>query len=77
MDYTIKEHPVSVVKQRLICSCGREMHHTGIVLTSIPAQYPHKCGAGHETVVPHPRTAYPSINFIDQPMMVEDIELKE
>lgn len=76
-DYTIKNSAVKVVKQRLICSCGKEMHHTGIVLTSIPAQYPHKCEAGHMTVVPHPTTAYPCINFVDAPVQYDELELKD
>lgn len=64
-DYEVRETPVQVVKQRLFCTCGLEMYHTGIVLASFPPQYPHQCGAGHVTVPPHPNVGYPQISFKD------------
>lgn len=34
---------VKTYEVHLMCDCGGEMRHTGMVLTSNPAQYPHKC----------------------------------
>jgi hypothetical protein len=37
---------------KLICDCGGEYVHNGIVLTSNPPQYPHVCaGCGHTEVL--------------------------
>lgn len=59
----IEIEPVHPVKKTLKCWCGEPMNHTGIVLTSIPSQYPHKCPRGHMTVAPHPTASYPHISF--------------
>ena len=31
------------IEEAVCDKCGAEMHHTGIVLTSYPAQYPYEC----------------------------------
>lgn len=31
------------IEEAICDKCGAEMYHTGIVLTSYPAQYPYKC----------------------------------
>lgn len=37
------EMPVTAVQVALKCDCGCEMWPTGVVLTSFPEQYPHRC----------------------------------
>lgn len=39
----ISRTPVTWFLERLFCDCGGEMKSTGMVLTSNPYQYPHKC----------------------------------
>ena len=39
-----REEEMIPVMERMYCpKCGTEMEFTGIVLTSYPAQYPHRC----------------------------------
>lgn len=62
-----KEEEVKVVIEHMYCpSCGCEMQFTGMVLTSYPAQYPHKCpecGYTHTTTDGiYPMTKYKPIN---------------
>ena len=34
----------NVYVEEIVCNkCGAVMHHTGMILTSYPAQYPYKC----------------------------------
>lgn len=62
-EITIKAVPVVAKQEHLICHCGEEMRHSGVILTSHPAQYPHTCTNMHATQPPHPNKAYPSIVF--------------
>lgn len=41
--FSLEESPVVVVMQRMVCSCGGAMRHTGECLASSPPQYPHIC----------------------------------
>jgi hypothetical protein len=38
-----KKQPAYPVFIRAMCACGGEMKFTGSVLTTYPAQYPHRC----------------------------------
>lgn len=50
----VKRKIIAAYMRQAVCDkCGAEMRHTGMVLTSYPAQYPYKCSNpdcdGHET----------------------------
>ena len=39
-----KKKIIAAYMRQAVCDkCGAEMRHTGMVLTSYPAQYPYKC----------------------------------
>lgn len=40
--------PVRLERVVMQCDCGGEMCPTGLVLTSMPPQYPHECGQCHK-----------------------------
>lgn len=50
----VKRKIIAAYMKQAVCDkCGAEMHHTGMVLTSYPAQHPYKCSNpdcdGYET----------------------------
>lgn len=58
----LKKREVRTYKVELICDeCGVPMEFTGMMLTSYPPQYPHKCPkcGKHETVF----ECYPKIEY--------------
>ena len=58
----IIEKKLVPVKRVLVCECGTEMEHTGMVYMSNPVQYPHKCpNCGYEETIVG--KSYPCIEF--------------
>lgn len=50
----VKRKIIAAYMKQAVCDkCGAEMRHTGVVLTTYPAQHPYKCSNpdcdGHET----------------------------
>jgi len=62
---TVITNEVQAVRLTLRCEkCGGEMVHDGVVLTSSPAQYPHRCTSCKTNTVTISGSYFPRIEFI-------------
>jgi hypothetical protein len=56
------EKKVQPIRVKLMCDCGCEMEYTGMMLSTVPLQYLHKCPkCGHQEAFVN--KIYPYIDF--------------